>query len=299
MEPAIYAVLHLHPQFDFSALDIVNDKQPLALLLSLAYAKKEGWHCNTRVKKFEGKKFEAQAIGNTIVFTRGDGKNISKNDGRFQGFRKGFDDQYLKRPAGFEDGDAHFGLTSYQLGGIKIMVRHSVDASMVPTQTAPATSADGAISATAADTGPMILSKGSLMKLNDIAEINTFANKDCHRRYEKQREAWLSQCGHYVVVESQETGHDSNRLDFEYRRASFPWNRMDFSKAEQPPASVLKTYHDCIDLLVHTIRNLAAKSQKKLFTVTFDAREGEPVISDRFGGAEVSPELSKRMLETK
>jgi hypothetical protein len=89
MEPAICAIVKLHPDFDFTKLDIISDRRALATLVELA---SEG----TQTEKLRKKDFSFGVVlaGQTLVFCRSG--NVKETCDRFTGCRRGLEKHVLE-----------------------------------------------------------------------------------------------------------------------------------------------------------------------------------------------------------
>ena len=295
MEPAIQAVLHFDSQYNFSNLDIVSDKQPLASLLNMAYSKEE----ETPIKAFT---FYAQVVGNILVLTRGDGKSVIEDNNKFRGYRKNFDSKYLKKPASIQDPGSHFHLTSYKIDDIKILIRHKVDAHLKFAEETPSSNSSSYKETTS---GLRVYSAGSLLPSFDLVEINTFKNRGNDtggsRLDEKQREAWLSRCGFFFRAGYEEKANNGGRpeqAELSDRRAFFPSWRREEGNYSEPSRSVLNKYYNLLSTVIGAVRATAAKGEDKLFTVTYHVADGL-LVSRGSDGRALPDKLCERMQEPK
>ncbi|RMY46785.1 hypothetical protein D0865_09071 [Hortaea werneckii] len=111
MEPLLRALLHEHPDFDFSSLDLITDRWALSRLLS----DNESWS------------LAAQVVGGgTIVFIRLEPeREIHIQPHQFRGFRRNFEKEFLEYREDCWGSRAHYQIIMYKLGEIKIMLRHA------------------------------------------------------------------------------------------------------------------------------------------------------------------------------
>ncbi|KAK3723127.1 hypothetical protein LTR37_001850 [Vermiconidia calcicola] len=132
LEPALLAVLHRHPEYDFSELDLITDRQPLNCLLELATKTiRPKTRKYSRAPKMDGERsgdfsFFAQVINNTVLFIRNVEEPLEVVQS-FRGYRKDFNDHYLQYPDGSKDSDKHQRIITYTLGDLRVMLRHNTD----------------------------------------------------------------------------------------------------------------------------------------------------------------------------
>ena len=126
MEPAIRAVVHLQPNFEFSSLEIITDRYALACLLQLAV------RLNNPIKEPDGKKnkendrngnfnFSAQVVDGTVIFVPNDRQTVEEIK-LFRGFPLDFKKKYFEYPEDLQDTVSHQRIITYRLGDLKIMV---------------------------------------------------------------------------------------------------------------------------------------------------------------------------------
>ncbi|KAK4555817.1 hypothetical protein LTR86_007037 [Recurvomyces mirabilis] len=121
MRPLFTAILHFHPDYDFTSVDVITDRWAFSQLLS---------HFGKLRDKGAAFGFQAQVIGNTVVFMSNDAGNaevIGTNPRSFRGFRDNFGAEYLQCRADCADSVSHYGIVEYDLDGIKILLRHKVN----------------------------------------------------------------------------------------------------------------------------------------------------------------------------
>lgn len=236
-EPAVQAILHLHSQFDFTTSDIITDRWALGRLMDLAY-EQEGV---TKQKPATKKKhqgiyarevfsFAVQLVGSTVVFIRQDNIQVKKKIRSFNAFRKGFGQTHLEYDDDVRGSAAHYRVTAYNLGDIRLLVRHAADAYFPEDAESEADkiAVDGAKATTV--NGLQIRSAGKSVPLASVIELTTvsLANNQTVRIREKKREAWISQTGHFMIAKWRETTPKGARAPdgFSHRRAVFPKEHM-------------------------------------------------------------------------
>ncbi|KAL2052199.1 hypothetical protein ABVK25_007641 [Lepraria finkii] len=106
-KPLILAVQTKQPGFEFSIIDIVTDRKPIRDLL---------WFSNGEPTTF---KFGITNLGNLEDNTR----EILKK----QGFRAGFEREYLQISAAAQGSSAHHSIVEYEFGGMSFLLRYAVD----------------------------------------------------------------------------------------------------------------------------------------------------------------------------
>lgn len=295
MEPAIHAITHLHPNFDFSGVDLITDKQPLAMLLHLAQS-----NTHQSKERLGSAEFHAEVVGKTIIFIRGDGKPYLHDEGGFNGFRKNFNKRFFSYPKGFEDFKGHYHLTSYNLGDIKIVVRHSVDGYIVSADEHPAVEVPEVRSYTTAS-GLQIQSGGLLLPPSHIADVNTFKDKykANNRRASKQREAWVSRSGHFITAQWQDVTPDrTSRTDRSEMRAIFPKAKIEVEQYEEPAEHVLEMYHDLLKATIETVAKAEIQGEGSTYTITVADGYDEPVVSQCISMPVLTSDVRDRILNT-
>ncbi|KAL5501869.1 hypothetical protein ACEPAH_9130 [Sanghuangporus vaninii] len=114
--PLVRAVDHLSPDFDFSSIDIVTDRNNLRKLLR--------WINGTISLDF---RIDLQLSGSTVLFARYESTKVEVESGRL-GFGRNFEQYTTKRLAGCESSTGHHRIITYDYGNLKLMVRFEVDA---------------------------------------------------------------------------------------------------------------------------------------------------------------------------
>ncbi|KAL5519749.1 hypothetical protein ACEPAG_1409 [Sanghuangporus baumii] len=114
--PLVLAVDHLSPDFDFSSIDIVTDRNNLRKLLR--------WINGTISLDF---RIDLQLSGSTVLFTRYESTKVEVESGRL-GFGRNFEQYTTKRLAGCESSTGHHRIITYDYGRLKLLVRFEVDA---------------------------------------------------------------------------------------------------------------------------------------------------------------------------
>ncbi|KAI6839932.1 hypothetical protein KC332_g2998 [Hortaea werneckii] len=110
MEPLFRAVLHQHPAFSFSDLDLITDRWAL----SRFFSSKNDWSLG------------AQVVKGKIIFMRLEPeKEMKIQPHQFRGFRRNFEKAFLEYQGDCRGSRAHYQIITYKLGGMKIMLRHA------------------------------------------------------------------------------------------------------------------------------------------------------------------------------
>ncbi|KAI7237263.1 hypothetical protein KC330_g3255 [Hortaea werneckii] len=134
MEPLFRAVLHEHPDFDFSSLDLITDRWALSRLLS----DNESWS------------LAAQVVGGgTVVFIRLESEreiNIQRH--QFRGFPRKFEKHFLAYREDCRGSRAHYQIIMYKSGEVTIMLRHAAAGYFAEDLTYQPIDADDALSTT-------------------------------------------------------------------------------------------------------------------------------------------------------
>ena len=269
MEPAIQAVLHQQPDFDFSTLDLITDRQSLVCLLELAIRKDASSAMQNPSADDEMTgifSFWAQVVGNTVVFVR-DVENPVEVIKKFRGFRKEFDRTYLQYHQGLKDTDSYQRIVTYRLGDLKLMVRHPANG-YIPDNSLELKEALESFKAVSAGAGSYgnvkIKSGGALIPRSAMLELNThkkdgwFAQGD--RLNTKIRETWLSQQEHYIIAPYTELDVGwIGKKDFTKRRAVFEphhlYNAAELmSNWEEENQEAIREFYDRLLQLLNDIR---------------------------------------------
>ncbi|KAI7156672.1 hypothetical protein KC349_g6135 [Hortaea werneckii] len=134
MEPLFRAVLHEHPDFDFSSLDLITDRWALSRLLS----DNESWS------------LAAQVVGGrTVVLIRLEPeREINIPPHQFRGFRRNFEKEFLAYREDCRGSRAHHQIVTYKLGEVKIMLRHAAAGYLADLTDQPLVADDDALSTT-------------------------------------------------------------------------------------------------------------------------------------------------------
>ncbi|KAI6837261.1 hypothetical protein KC332_g2725 [Hortaea werneckii] len=110
MEPLFRAVLHEHPTFDFSSLDLITDRWALSRLLS----DNDSWS------------LAAEVVKGKVIFIRLEPeKEIEIQPHQFRGFRRNFEKESLKYREDCRGSRAHYQIITYSLGEMNILLRHA------------------------------------------------------------------------------------------------------------------------------------------------------------------------------
>ncbi|PAV16834.1 geranylgeranyl pyrophosphate synthetase [Pyrrhoderma noxium] len=117
--PLVAAIDQIKPQFDFSSIDIVTDRNNLQKLMKWI-----GKRVNPELDDF---RIDIQVIGKTVLFVRYELRNTERGR-RGKTFRKNFDEYLSQYPPGFECSTSNHRIIRYDYGGIQMLVRFKVDA---------------------------------------------------------------------------------------------------------------------------------------------------------------------------
>lgn len=117
LEPLVRAVTTMHPDFDFSGLDIVTDRRPLRHLLGFVSGKAEDFN------------FGVEVVGNVATFTRMEKRSREViPPGKFQGYRRAFEESHTRIARSAQGSTSHHRVIRYRLGALQLLVRFAVDA---------------------------------------------------------------------------------------------------------------------------------------------------------------------------
>ncbi|KAK3674193.1 hypothetical protein LTR78_006040 [Recurvomyces mirabilis] len=152
--------------------------------------------------------FQAQVIGNTVVFMSNDaGKAevIGTNPRSFKGFRDNFGAEYLQYRADCAESVSHYGIVEYDLDGIKILLRHKVNGFLdekAPEALIDLLSLEVAVPGELKDSkGDIIVrSAGCLVTQAAHLELSTAKSVNTVEKYlEKEMpEQWISQTPNFI-----------------------------------------------------------------------------------------------------
>ena len=99
--PLALAIDHLSPDFDYSSIDIVTDRNNLRKLLR--------WVNGTIASDF---RVDLQLAGSTVLFTRYEPTKVEIDSGRL-GYGRNFEQYTTKRLAGCENSTGHHRIITY------------------------------------------------------------------------------------------------------------------------------------------------------------------------------------------
>jgi hypothetical protein len=119
LEPLFRALYFLHPSFDIAGIDIVTDRNNLRKLLGVVNPRWNGF-------KMEDFNIQVEVRETTAIFCRTETKTeeyIGPNE--FRGYGHTFEKHYTRREIAGSTG--HHRILSYNLGGLKLLVRHETD----------------------------------------------------------------------------------------------------------------------------------------------------------------------------
>jgi hypothetical protein len=229
MEPAIRAILHLNPNFNFNDIDIITDRHALAGLLELAYLKTENFDLDKAYWGRKGKQFKplqlphrrfgVQVVGKTMVFLRTEGGAY----GPRHGCRKGIERECFERQEDMKDSVSHHRILSYDFGKLRIVLRHGGDAYVDEEEE----ELKETLKTYHTPSGPSqqfdnlnVISGGALIPQSAIAELTTLSAQGWKRRrnpraLQKFRESYISTSPHFIVAEYDQRTNRSCYLDRE------------------------------------------------------------------------------------
>ena len=121
MEPLIQSVLTLRPDYDFSSMDIITDRSPMALLLGYVL---RGKSRPSHLKEFA---LGIRVIKNTAVLFRLEDKAQLAASQSQLSFWRNFEKAALTYRTGIEAASqGHHRITQYRFGDLKILMRNAV-----------------------------------------------------------------------------------------------------------------------------------------------------------------------------
>ncbi|KAI7189936.1 hypothetical protein KC363_g4701 [Hortaea werneckii] len=206
MEPLFRAVLHEHPTFDFSSLDLITDRWALSRLLSDS----ESWS------------LAAHVIKGKVIFIRLEPeKEREIQPHQFRGFRRNFEKEVLKYREDCRGSRAHYQIITYRLGEVTILLRHAAAGyfagdltahSPINKDGAPRTTTSGdtttATTAGQQNGGIRIRSAGARIPRSAIFELSTskrvVGTLEGYKQHEVP-EQWIAQTQGYIRALAAET----------------------------------------------------------------------------------------------
>lgn len=196
MEPAIRAVLHQDPAFDFLGCNIIADRHALSDIFDPSLAAKRN------------RTYSAQIVGNIVVFVRDEPNPVEViKSNRFCGFRRDVERKYLEIVGDAASSQSHYRIITYHLGELQILLRYGADGHFVDPEEAP----QGAASHTSSDKLVINVSESPEMQTtpvtkpvpqSDIFELTTSTKCWDEEQYvaSKVPDLWLSQTPYLVKV---------------------------------------------------------------------------------------------------
>lgn len=194
MEPLFRAVLHQHPTFSFSDLDLITDRWALSRFLS----SKDDWSLG------------AQVVKGKMIFVRLEPeKEMKIQPHQFRGFRRNFEKAFLDYQGDCSGSRAHYQIITYELGGMTIMLRHAAAGYFATELTDQPLKADEAQSqpqdatATAAQQqqgNPRLITAGTRIPRPALFELSTSKKVSTLEGYMKYEvpEQWIAQTRGYI-----------------------------------------------------------------------------------------------------
>ncbi|KAL8672313.1 MAG: hypothetical protein Q9168_003229, partial [Polycauliona sp. 1 TL-2023] len=123
--PLFAAIRSLHPNYDFSSIDIITDRAPLRKLFAFAAG-------DPQLRDFRfGITVHGKGEKKTVVLHRMEKMTREKfAEDTLRGYRAGFEAQFLRRWNSMNDTTvkiAYYRIVEYRFGGLKFLVRGGVD----------------------------------------------------------------------------------------------------------------------------------------------------------------------------
>ncbi|KAI6871480.1 hypothetical protein KC343_g4647 [Hortaea werneckii] len=234
LEPLFRAVLHQHPAFSFSDLDLITDRWALSRFLS----SKDDWSLG------------AQVVKGKIFFVRLEPeKEITIQPHEFRGFRRNFEKAFLQYPEACRESRAHYQIITYKLGGLNIMLRHAAAGYFaaakstdqpLDVETAPSSMSARYTSPTATTT-PMaaaqqqgnlrLMTAGTRIPRSALFELSTSKKVSTLEGYKKFEvpEQWIAQTRGYIRAAPTQTRWDRQTSKI---RGMFSKEAMDVRRVE-------------------------------------------------------------------
>ncbi|KAL6720375.1 hypothetical protein ACLMJK_002296 [Lecanora helva] len=114
LEPMFRAIYELHPQFDFSDIDVFIDRNSMNKLLGFLQK-------SSRI--FE---IDVEIIGNKAVFVRKE-KSATEIITEFRGFGRTFPEEYTSWDSQVQGSSSHHRIARFNFGGLKYLLRFESD----------------------------------------------------------------------------------------------------------------------------------------------------------------------------
>ncbi|KAF8534065.1 hypothetical protein BDD12DRAFT_897046 [Trichophaea hybrida] len=162
LEPLFRALDSSCPTFSPKNIDLITDRRHLRLLLAYAGGSK---------KEF---RIDAEIVGGTVLFSVWMVFKTCYVDGSSKsGYGRNFEKLFTKAPEEAERSITHNRAVEYSLGGIRILLRYEVDACVSIPGIQSQQQQQQPDRSTTTPTGFRVLSRGSLVASDRIAEIKT------------------------------------------------------------------------------------------------------------------------------
>ncbi len=272
MEPLMRAILHMQPNYDFRAVDIITDRHTLASFLQLAPLKGEDRESEA---SFE---FGVQVVEDTLIFLRLDSPTSNQRS-----FREGFEKAVLEQYEGYEDCQAHHRIVECSLGDLRVLLRYGADAYVLE----DTREFNAAMSTMETRPGsPHVLENitvqcgGALLPQSAMVEFVTVKQgpRGDERIWKKYRETYISGAPRYAAAEyfNTHTGNDkaiflSKNLN-EYNSAV--GTHDDALEVSSP--ETIAWFKNTVVATMGDIRELVEKGNGRYYRVRFS--EGKLVI---------------------
>jgi len=264
--PAWPPILHLHPKFDFTDLDLITDREPVLKLLELASG-----------DATEDFSFSAQVLGRAIIFLPSNSENHLQQITQ-TGYRVPYDKAHLQYIAEMQGTTQHYRIITYNLGTMKIMLRYAADAYLPPADPGPQPrlrQRDGNPARLLMKFAGTHIPQSSVLELMIYnSEHGQAENADLTT---KLREAWLAQTHRLAVAKYTLVSTSPREAKVNAPKASFAASGLDFyTKAEILQAVKPEAVQRFCEILSKFLRDLRAQkafSARKYFLVSY--RKGE------------------------
>lgn len=281
MEPAIRAVLHLQPAYDFTALNLITHCGNLVQMLRLAVTNNQF-------------SFRAQVVDGTIILYRND-KVSQTTEG--QGFGGDLRRKHLEQPNGLKDSVSHHRVVTYRLGDLAIMVRNNAHAYIMSDTldiTLGLNAMDLSTSKKEHFENVVIKSSGTLLPCSAILEL--CIHKAQQKPLSKSRRViWLTRPGHFITSSYKIDKEDKKMAAAKASSIKYQ-NAEDLSSAfEAENQDEIKKFYDIMWDLVQRLRSAANNGEGNTFLIERKNGSEEVTItgSDEISG--LSEELCERL----
>ncbi|CAG8953515.1 hypothetical protein HYFRA_00009971 [Hymenoscyphus fraxineus] len=125
VDPLFQSLLHMHPEFNMSSVDIATDRNSLRKLLGFSAGITDQW------------RLEVDMIDDTLFFSQWEEfRQRLINGQQDSGYGHSLEDNVTQKPTSMEDCMHYERVVQYELGGLRCLVRYEADA-FIDTEESP------------------------------------------------------------------------------------------------------------------------------------------------------------------